>query len=262
MYIPNEINDFIKGLPYSLDDVGMSGSKVLQFDDMVLKIEKANRHFDKMIEIMRWLEGKLPVPKVICVVKEKGLCYLLMSRIKGKMSCDEYYLERPDELCEHLSTALEMLWDVDISDCPRVTTIDDELIDARYQVENKLYDLSNAEPDTFGENGRFKNPEELLKWLEENKPTFEPCMSHGDFCLPNIFIDDCKISGFIDLGAMGVADKWRDLASCYRSLKHNFDGTFGGKVYEDFSPDLLFEKLSIEPNWEKINYYILMDELF
>jgi aminoglycoside phosphotransferase len=59
-----------------------------------------------------------------------------------------------------------------------------------------------------------------------------------------------------------IRDKWNDIALCYRSLKHNFDGTYGGKVYKDFNPDILFEKLEIEPDWDKINYYILLDELF
>lgn len=47
-----------------------------------------------------------------------------------------------------------------------------------------------------------------------------------------------------------------------RSLKHNFEGRYGGKAYEDFNPDLLFEKLGIEPDWEKIKWYLLLDELF
>ena len=64
------------------------------------------------------------------------------------------------------------------------------------------------------------------------------------------------------LGKTGIGDKWNDIALCYRSLKHNFDGTYGGKVYAKFNPDMLFEKLAIKPNWEKINYYLLLDELF
>lgn len=35
-----------------------------------------------------------------------------------------------------------------------------------------------------------------------------------------------------------------------------------GKVYEDFKPEMLFEKLGLEPDWEKINYYLLLDVLF
>ena len=61
---------------------------------------------------------------------------------------------------------------------------------------------------------------------------------------------------------MAIGDKWKDIALCHRSLKHNFDGTFGGKVYPDFNPDSLFDALGIEPDWEKIRYWILLDELF
>ncbi len=92
--------------------------------------------------------------------------------------------------------------------------------------------------------------------------SYEPVFSHGDFCLPNIFLEDGQVAGFIDLGDASVSDKWRDIALCYRSLKHNFDGSYGGKVYEGFNPDILFEKLGIEPDWEKIKYHILLDELF
>ncbi|MGN0355627.1 MAG: phosphotransferase [Muricoprocola sp.] len=32
-------------------------------------------------------------------------------------------------------------------------------------------------------------------------------MSHGDFCLPNVFFKDGRVEGFIDLGDTGVGDK-------------------------------------------------------
>jgi len=86
--------------------------------------------------------------------------------------------------------------------------------------------------------------------------------SHGDYCLPNIFLENGQIAGFIDLDKAGICDKWNDIALCYRSLKHNFDGSYGGEVYEDFNPKMLFEKLGIEPDWEKIKFYLLLDELF
>ena len=91
---------------------------------------------------------------------------------------------------------------------------------------------------------------------------FEPVLSHGDYCLANIFLEDGHIKGYIDFGKTGIGDKWNDIALCYRSLKHNFDGTYGGKVYEDFNPNRLFEALGMEPDWEKIKYYTLLDELF
>lgn len=261
LYVPSIINDLIVGKPYTIDEIGMSGNQVLIFEDMVLKIENGSDSVDQQVQMMQWLEGKVPVPKVLAYEVENGKSYLLMSKISGVMSCDTYYLEHPQMLLEALASGLKMLWEVDVKDCPVVRDEEVVLKDARERVEKDLVDVEDAEPTTFGQGG-FESPEQLLEWLENHRPSFDPVLSHGDFCLPNIFLEDGQVKGFIDLGRAGVGDKWNDIALCYRSLKHNFDGTYGGKVYEDFNPDMLFGKLGIEPDWDKIKWYLLLDELF
>lgn len=139
--------------------------------------------------------------------------------------------------------------------------LDRKLELAKYRVEYDMIDINTVEPDTFGKDG-FASPEELFQWLAEHKPQEEPVLSHGDFSLPNILFKEDSLAGFIDLGRMGIADKWQDIALCYRSLLYNFDGKYGGKKYEDYHPERFFEKLGIEPDWEKIKYYRLLDELF
>ena len=259
--VPSKIKSLIESKPYTVDDIGMSGNQVLIFEDMVLKIEDKSEMVERQVQMMQWLEGKVPVPKVIAYEVEDEKSYLLMSKISGVMSCDTYYLEHPQELLKALASGLKMLWEVEVTDCPVVRDVDAVLEEARLQIANGWVDLDNVEPTTFGEGG-FESPEQLLEWLENNRPELEPVLSHGDFCLPNVFLEDGKVKGFIDLGRTGVGDKWNDIALCYRSLKHNFDGTYGGKVYEDFNPDMLLEKLGIEPDWEKIKWYFLLDELF
>ncbi|MBQ7990142.1 MAG: aminoglycoside 3'-phosphotransferase [Oscillospiraceae bacterium] len=254
--LPESIRRIVEGRSYVPDHTGKSGSEIRIFDDMVLKIVPNGAEIEDTVRMMKWLEGKIPAPRVIACERDDGYCYLLMSRVKGRMSCDRSYLEHPKELLTILADALKMLWSVDIADCPCMRDPDSELKAAGYRVEHGLVDL-----DTFGEGG-FEDPKALLEWLTANKPDHEPVLSHGDFCLPNIIIEDGKISGFIDLGDSGVGDKWRDIALCYRSLKQNFDGTYGGKVYPDFDPDMLFEALGTEPDRDKLNYYLLLDELF
>ena len=106
-------------------------------------------------------------------------------------------------------------------------------------------DLDNVEPETFGPNG-FANPEELLIWLEKNRPEEDTVLTHGDFCLPNIFAENNRISGFIDLGKMGPADRWQDLAIALRSLEHNFSGRYNdGKSYFEFEPGMLLDELGM-----------------
>ena len=260
IYLPHEIEELTRGRKYTLDDIGMSGSKILLYDDMVLKI--AGDDYDDAAEtvgVMRWLEGRLPVPKVLCFTREGDRNYLLMSRIKGEMCCSGYMLAHPEELCEMAAKALLMVQSADTAGCPRERDIDFELEDAARRVRDGLVDMEDWEKDTIKE---FKDPEHLLAWLHKNRPLYEPCLSHGDFCLPNIFVRGREVSGFIDLGYTATGDRWKDIALLYRSLMHNFDGTYGGKVYPGFDPDMLFEKLGIEPDMEKIRWFILLDELF
>ena len=259
--LPGPIREKVSGNSFTLDVTGKSGSTVMLFDDCVLKVMPLGMEEKETVQMARWLSGKVPVPEILAFEEDGEKQYLLMSKVRGEMSCSKYYLEHPEEMVTILSDTLKLLWSIDISDCPRDMGLDGELLKAKERVEKHLYDLEDVEPETFGEGG-FKDPEELLQWLFDNKPSYEPVLSHGDYCLPNVFIENGKLSGLIDLGNAGIADKWEDIAMCYRSLKHNFDGTYGGKVYEDFHPEMLFEKLGIEPDWERIRYYILLDELF
>ena len=260
-HFPESITRLTEGKPFTEDSLGCSGSRVLIFEDCVLKIEKRSTETEEAIRMMRWLEGKLPVPKVLCQETEGNTQYLLMSRVPGRMACEDEFMERPEQLTALLAEALRMLWSVDITDCPRERNLAAALKEADYNVKNGLVDTENCEPDTYGEGG-FADPGELLQWLKDHQPPCDPVLTHGDFCLPNIFIDGGKISGLIDLGKAGVADRYQDIALCYRSLRHNADGTYGGKVFQNCDPALLFDKLGIEPDWEKIRYYILLDELF
>ncbi len=239
----------------------MSGSKVLVFNDLVLKIQQESAETQKEREMMGWLCGRLPVPRVIEHELMDDRSFLLMSRIPGKMCCDLELINDPARLVDILCEGLKMLWQTDISSCPVDAALDQHLAAAEYNVRNGLVDLDNVEPETFGENG-FRDPQELLEWLKANRPVEDIVLSHGDYCLPNIFTDGEKISGFIDLGRAGCADRYRDIAICYRSLQSNLRGSYGDHPPVDFDADELFRRLGITPDWDKIRYYILMDELF
>ena len=71
-----------------------------------------------------------------------------------------------------------------------------------------------------------------------------------------------RLTGFIDLGKTGRADKWCDMALCCRSLSSNLAGRYGGRPRHDFDPKRLFDVLGMDMDEEKIRYYILLDELF
>ncbi len=266
MVLPEKIAKLIGGEEYKSDDIGMSGSSVLLFQDKVLKIQDCGEEAQKEYRMLTWLWGKLPVPKILDYELWEGRSYLLMSRCGGKMSCDRMYMEDPKRQVRLLARGLQKLWSVDTADCPVDQSLKNKLAAARYNVEHGLVDLENVEPDTFGENG-FESPEKLLEWLYDNQPEEELVLSHGDYCLPNVFFEGDEISAYIDLGRAGVADKWCDIALCYRSLLDNYSGKYqhnqhSGREYEMPDGMLLFQELGIALDWEKLRYYRLLDELF
>lgn len=260
MEIPSKIQDLIGKKFGNASNIGMSGAAVYIYDDVVLKIQTQSSESDRECEMMRWLDGKLPVPQVIEHIIENQMSFLLMSKCSGKIACSKEYMRQPKYQAELLAGALNDIWRVDWKNCPYHNTLQHKLQQAEYNVSNNLVDINDCDPETFSVTG-FKNPEALLHWLQDNKPDEELVISHGDFCLPNILFKNGRMTGLIDLGRAGVADKWCDIALCYRSTKDNYSGKYD-RQWDGYSDQYLFDILQIKPDWEKIQYYILLDELF
>ncbi len=257
--LPPAIGEIVAHLPYTESRVGLSGSRVLLYEQMVLKIGPHTASAENETAMLRFLAGKLPVPRVLACVVENGTRYLLTDRFKDRMLCDESLMAHPYQVAELLADGLNQLWAVDISDCPTRSWLTRRLRVAEDNVAQGRVIPEQVEPETFGPGG-FADPEALLRYLQENRPEETPTLVHGDYCLPNVLTDGSRVTGFIDLDWCGVADKWADIALAWRSLKHNCDGHHGS--HPGWSSRLIFDALGIAPDWERLRYYLLLDELF
>jgi kanamycin kinase/aminoglycoside 3'-phosphotransferase-3 len=250
---PLKIQQYIRGMDCKKDTLGRSESSIYCFSNkdkaLYLKVGKSNPEFTHEQDIIQWLQPKLPVPQIIAQGREQSYDYFLMSKAIGEMACSDLYLRNPVKLVQLLADGINALQEVDISDCPFDSTLEKKLEIAKQLIEHNEVDTSDWEEST-----PFHSPNELYEYLVANKPQEELCFTHGDYCLPNVFFDMGKVSGYIDLGRAGIADKWFDIAICVRSLEYNLKS-------KDYT-NLFFESLGIKPNYEKINYYILLDELF
>ena len=204
----------------------------------------------------------MPVPKIIVAEAHDGYNFLLMTKLSGEMSCSYANLKNIESTVIALAKGLKMLWGVDVANCPCVNSVHEKLIQARYNIDNNLVDVEDFNPETFTTEG-FTDISGLYEYLEQNRPAEDLVFSHGDFCLPNIFVSGENVTGFVDWGNGGIADRWQDIALCVRSLKHNYieDGLYNENDYQKYR-QLFFHELGIVPNEEKIRYFILMDELF
>jgi len=84
-------------------------------------------------------------------------------------------------------------------------------------------------------------------WVTESMPVDRLVVCHGDACAPNTLIDDDgRCLGHVDLGDLGIADPWADLAVASLSLSWNYAG-----VWEDE----LFDAYGVDPDPERVGFY-------
>lgn len=145
-----------------------------------------------------------------------------------------------------MGALLRRLHDIPVAECPFDGRLDVVLAQARRHVLEGLVDV-----DDFDAANQGSAPEDLLRrLLAERPPDEDLVVAHGDFTPSNV-LDGGLL---IDVGALGVADRYRDLALAERDL------------LEDFGPEELRAFYTAygltEPDRRRLDYYRLLDELF
>ena len=133
--------------------------------------------------------------------------WLLTERVNGEDCTHAQYLADPKKLCDTIAAELRKLHETDFSDCPIQDRMSEyfALSEENYRTGN--YDKSSF-PDSFG----YRSAEEAWTVLCEGREDINGrVLLHGDYCLPNIMLDDWKLTKFIDLGNGGVGDRHVDL---------------------------------------------------
>ena len=88
-------------------------------------------------DMMLWLEGKLPVPKVLHFERHDGWSNLLMSEADGVLCSEEYEDEQsPEKIIELYAECIRLFHSIDISDCPYTNSLDSRLAELDYLLNN------------------------------------------------------------------------------------------------------------------------------
>ena len=133
--------------------------------------------------------------------------YLLTRRIPGEDCIWPKYLEDPKRLCAITGELLRSLHETDIAGCPVPDRTEEYVTAAHRGYRENLY-----EADLFPDNWGYATAEDAWKDVQTYGPYLKnDTLLHGDYCLPNILLDDWKFSGFIDLDSGGVGDRHVDL---------------------------------------------------
>jgi len=254
--LPSELEKILMDYECTINTIGCSKTEVYKLvkedQTLYLKINKPESIFNLAKEktILKWIGSKLPAPDVIFYSMFEGKEYLLITEIEGKVSFEAKSDEEKRSAIRILAEGLRKIHSIDASDSP-INNLPDNLIKlAKDRMEKKLVKSNN-----FDERWANMSVEELFEEVLRLKPDkYDLVFTHGDYCLPNIIVNDGKLSGFIDWLFAGTNDRYFDLAAVVWSIGFNFGAKWTKYFFEDYGLE--------DIDWDRIKFYQMLNEFF
>lgn len=139
--------------------------------------------------------------------RQEALDWLLTRRVPGEDCTHPQYSESPKRLSALLGEQLRRLHELDVASLSIRNRTESYVSTAIHNYHTGTYD-SSLFPDNWG----YRCAEDAWAVVEQVAPHLKAdTLIHGDYCLPNIMLDNWRLSGFIDLDAAGLGDRHIDL---------------------------------------------------
>lgn len=256
--LPDPVRAAVAGYAASPVDEGESGGAVLRLtaaDRPTLFLKSGTGRVAHAITAemarLEWMAGRLPVPALRLFVRSHRDAHLLTTAVPWQNAYD-YLVDNPGRqthTVDAIARFLSRVHALPIVECPFHAGHLLRLADARRNIDDDLVATDDFDDDHSG-----WTPEPV--WIEmvtSLPPSFERVVTHGDFSLGNIMIEDDVVSGCIDVGRAGVADPYQDLAI----LSHNLE-EFGAALQQ-----AMWRAYGIaEPDERRIRFHRRLDEFF
>jgi kanamycin kinase len=216
-----------------------------------LKWVPSGNGVDLSAEIRRleWAVRYTKVPRVLARGADEQGSWFLSASVPGSSAVDERWKREPLTAVQAIGAGLRELHEaLPVDGCPFFDwSVEARVSRARKAAGQGGLDPADWHPDTQALAG---NAERALELLADIPPVDRLVVCHGDSCAPNTLVgDDGACSGHVDFDALGVADRWADLAVASWSTVWNY-----GPGWEE----PLFEAYGVEPDWDRIRYYRLL----
>ncbi|MFD6275790.1 APH(3'') family aminoglycoside O-phosphotransferase [Streptomyces sp. NPDC060209] len=243
---------------------GESGARVFRGADATryAKCVPARDAADLLAERDRiaWLSGRgVPGPRVLDWSSgDAGAC-LVTSAVPG-VPADQVPAEELRVSWERIADAVRRLHEVPVSRCPFRRGLD-----AMVAVARDVVARGAVNPEFLPVEQQHTPPTQLLTRLTRQVPrrrdqeVADTVVCHGDLCLPNIILDPqtLNVSGFIDLGRLGPADRYADLALLFADARETWVDEEQARA-----ADMAFaERYGIALDHDRLRFYLHLDPL-
>ena len=176
-------------------------------------------------ERMEWAHAFTRVPEVLESGEDDAHEWLVTRAIDGRSAVDPHWLaDDPATAVRAVGEGLRALHEaLPVADCP-----------FDWSVRSRV---SHAAARGI----------RLPVALQEGPPVDQLVVCHGDACCPNTLLgDDGGWLAHVDLGALGVGDRWADIAVAAMSTEWNY-----GPGWED----ALIAAYGVAPDRDRLAYY-------
>lgn len=195
-----------------------------------------------------WARRWVTVPTVLERGTDSDGAWLVTAAVPGRPATDPRWVADPLTAAAAIGHGLRALHDaLPVDRCPfswsttqRIARADERIAagqgPADWFPEHRHLDLAHARAH-----------------IGEPPASEHPVVCHGDACVPNTLVhDDGTFAAHVDLGSLGVADRWADLAVAAWSTEWNYGPGYDSALYDAYG---------IAPDPERITYYRLLWDL-
>ncbi|GGF42015.1 aminoglycoside 3'-phosphotransferase [Williamsia phyllosphaerae] len=173
---------------------------------------------------MRWAVGFLTVPEVVSHGSDTDGQWLVTTAIPARSAVADEWIARPAVAVAAVGRGLRALHEaLPVAQCP--------------------WSWAPAERIEQARDRGIRVPADL-----ESAPSVDRLVvCHGDPCCPNTLLgDDGNVAGHVDLGSLGVADRWADITVAAMSTLWNY-----GPGWSDH----LLAAYGVAPDAVRMDYY-------
>lgn len=205
---------------------GLGGVTFTTEDGRYIRFDPHSPELDPDGEVARlaWAAPFTAVPRVLAHGGDGRHSWLVTAAIPGRSAVDPRWIAEPETAVPAVGRGLRMLHDaLPVDTCP--------------------FDWGVAHRVARAGARGIHIPDPL----RTPPPVDRAVVCHGDACCPNTLLDDHGDPvAHVDLGALGVADRWADIAVAAMSTEWNYGPGWA---------DTLIDAYGVAPDRDRLSYY-------
>jgi aminoglycoside 3'-phosphotransferase I len=257
--LPACLSEMLADCKWVRDTVGESGGAVFRLHCKTDSLDYYLKHgsdavaddiTDEMARLC-WLAGRISVPVIKHFVRTSSEAWLLMEAIPGKTAYQMLATNHDNHpaIVDALAKFLRRLHAIRVCECPFNSDYTYRLAQARARIDAGRVDVLD-----FDEERKGWTTDQVWEAMQSLLPLApDPVVTHGDFSLDNILIENGEVVGCIDVGRLGIAERYQDLAIISNGLGE-FDSSLQTRFWQQYG--------ILDVDERKLQFHLLLDELF